>query len=100
MITLPMKRADVNGLSLAYERAGEGPAVVLLHGFTQDSRVWTTQLADLSDQFTVLAWDAPGAGQSSDPPSPYGIVDWADALARLLDVEKLSCAHIVGLSWG
>ena len=91
---------DLNRLRVAYRRQGRGPAVVLLHGFTQDSRVWAPQLADLSDRFTVMAWDAPGAGQSSDPPSTYAIGDWADALARLLDVEDIPRAHIVGLSWG
>jgi pimeloyl-ACP methyl ester carboxylesterase len=91
---------DLNGLRVAYRREGRGPAVVLLHGFTQDSRVWAPQLANLSDRFTVIAWDAPGAGQSTDPPSTYAISDWADTLAQLLDAEDLARAHIVGLSWG
>jgi pimeloyl-ACP methyl ester carboxylesterase len=41
---------------------------MLLHGFTHDSREWRPQLQSLADQFTVIAWDAPGAGQSVDPP--------------------------------
>ena len=93
-------RAEVNGLSIAYERAGDGPALVLLHGFTHDSRVWRRQLENLSDQFTVIAWDAPGAGRSSDPPEGFGIGDWADCLAGLLDVAGVQRAHILGLSWG
>jgi pimeloyl-ACP methyl ester carboxylesterase len=93
-------RADINGLRIAYQCVGRGPAVVLLHGFTQDSRVWAPQLADLSDRFRVVAWDAPGAGQSDDPPSTYTIGDWADALAGLLDAEHIRRAHTVGLSWG
>lgn len=95
-----MLRSEIKGLSVAYQRTGRGPAVVLLHGFTQDSRVWTPQLADLSDSFTVIAWDAPGAGQSSDPPGDFAIGDWADTLATLLNTEAISHAHIVGLSWG
>ena len=62
--------------------------------------MWAPQLADLSDQFTVIAWDAPGAGQSSDPPSTYAVGDWAEALAKLLDAEHIPRAHIIGLSWG
>jgi pimeloyl-ACP methyl ester carboxylesterase len=50
-----MLHAEVKGLSVAYERAGDGPALVLLHGFTQDSRVWSPQLEGLSDQFTIIA---------------------------------------------
>ena len=95
-----MLRADVKGLSVAYERSGEGPALVLLHGFLFDSRAWRPQLEALSSDFTVIAWDAPGAGRSGDPPEPFGIADWANCLAGLLDVAGIRRAHVVGLSWG
>lgn len=95
-----MLRTEVNGLSVAYERTGSGPVLALLHGFTHDSRVWRPQLESLSDQFTVIAWDAPGAGQSADPPETFEIGDWADCLAGLLDAAGVQRAHIVGLSWG
>jgi pimeloyl-ACP methyl ester carboxylesterase len=95
-----MLRANVNGLSVAYERTGNGPALVLLHGFTHDSRAWRPQLESLSDQFTVIAWDAPGAGQSTDPPETFGLGDWADCLAGLLDAAGIQRAHVLGLSWG
>lgn len=95
-----MLHVGVNGLSVAYQRAGDGPALVLLHGFTHDSRAWRPQLESLADQFTVIAWDAPGAGQSSDPPETFGIGDWADGLAAFLDAVGVYAAHIIGLSWG
>jgi pimeloyl-ACP methyl ester carboxylesterase len=95
-----MLRAEVKGFSIAYQRAGRGPVVVLLHGFLFDSRAWRPQLEGLSDDFTVIAWDAPGAGQSPDPPERFGITDWADCLAGLLDFAGVGSAHIVGLSWG
>jgi pimeloyl-ACP methyl ester carboxylesterase len=95
-----MHHADVNGLSVAYQRAGSGPALVLLHGFSLDSRSWRPQIEALSDQFTVIAWDAPGAGQSQDPPSTFAIGDWADALAGVLDAAGVQRAHVAGLSWG
>lgn len=95
-----MLRAKVNGLSVAYERTGDGPALVLLHGFAVDSRMWRPQIESLSDKFTVIAWDAPGAGQSSDPPETFGIGEWADCLAGILDAAGIQLAHIVGLSWG
>ena len=94
------RRAEAGGLSVAYQRSGAGPAIVLLHGFTHDSRVWRPQLESLSDQFTVIAWDAPGAGQTSDPPETFAIGDWADRLGELLDAVGVPTAHIVGLSWG
>ena len=95
-----LSHVNVGGHSVAYRRSGAGPALVLLHGFTCDSRVWRTQLADLSDQFTVVAWDAPGAGLSSDPPDLFTITDWAACLAQFLDALRISRAHILGLSWG
>jgi len=95
-----MVRTEVNGLSVAYERTGDGPALVLLHGFSHDSRVWRPQLESLRDQFTLIAWDAPGAGRSADPPETYGIADWADCLAALLEGAGVQRAHILGLSWG
>jgi pimeloyl-ACP methyl ester carboxylesterase len=58
---------DVDGARIAYRQAGQGPPLVLLHGFLCDSRCWRQQLASLSDAFTVIVWDAPGAGASSDP---------------------------------
>jgi pimeloyl-ACP methyl ester carboxylesterase len=93
-------RADVDGLTIAYRRAGDGPALVLLHGFLLDSRIWRPQLDTLAADFTAIAWDAPGAGESADPPDTFTTADWADSLAGLLDVVGVGVAHVVGLSWG
>ena len=95
-----MLRAEVRGLSVAYERTGDGPALVLLHGFLFDSRAWRPQLEGLADTFTLIAWDAPGAGLSPDPPETFVIGDWADCLAGLLDAAGVPRAYILGLSWG
>lgn len=93
-------RIEVGEQSIAYRSAGRGPALVLLHGFLCDSRVWRRELETLSDQFRVVAWDAPGAGGSGDPPDPFTITDWALALAALLDAIGIERAHVLGLSWG
>ena len=60
---------EVGGLRVAYVRAGQGPPLILLHGGLSDHREWRRQVEDLSDGFTVVAWDAPGCGDSSDPPA-------------------------------
>jgi pimeloyl-ACP methyl ester carboxylesterase len=95
-----MLSSKINDLSVAYERTGDGPGLVLLHGFAVDSRMWRPQLESLSDKFTVIAWDAPGTGQSCDPLETFGIGEWADCLAGILDAAGIQLAHIVGLSWG
>lgn len=101
MTTIPeLSRADAGGRSVAYRTAGEGPALVLLHGFLCDSRCWRRQLAGLSNTFEVVAWDAPGAGSSSDPPEEFTITDWARCLADFLDVLGIRRAYLLGLSWG
>ena len=90
----------IKGLSIAYTKTGTGPAIVLLHGFTQDSRIWKRQIESLSKNFTVIAWDAPGAGLSGDPTEEFTIGDWAACLAGLLDSVGIEKAQILGLSWG
>jgi pimeloyl-ACP methyl ester carboxylesterase len=90
----------VAGQTVAYRMEGSGPPLVLLHGFLCTSRVWERQLADLSDRFTAVAWDAPGAGSSSDPPDSFSIGDWARCLAGFLDAVGIGGACVLGLSWG
>ena len=96
-----MDRVEVDGLQIAYERAGSGPPLVLLHGYVGDGPVtWRGQLDGLSDEFTVVAWDAPGAGGSSDPPERFGLAGYADCLAGFVDRLGLGRPHVAGLSFG
>jgi pimeloyl-ACP methyl ester carboxylesterase len=65
-----------------------------------DSREWRPQLDALSDEFTVVAWDAPGCGGSFDPPEDFGLEGYADCLAAFLDALGLERPHVLGLSFG
>lgn len=96
------EESDVGGLRIAFERAGEGSPLVLLHGAFSDSRWWRRQIDGLSDEFTVAAWDAPGCGRSSDPPEPetFRLSDYADCLAGFVDALGLGRPHVLGLSFG
>ncbi len=73
---------------------------MLLHGFIADSRVWRPQMEELSGDFDLIAWDAPGCGQSSDPDENFSMSEFADCLAGLLENIGVSSAHVLGLSWG
>ena len=95
-----MPQLDFAGIPVVYERVGQGPPIVLLHGFTQDARAWRPQLDGLRDVGTLVAWDAPGAGRSGDPPEDWAIVDWCRALVCVLDDAGIDTALVVGLSWG
>ena len=67
-----------NGLEIAHRRVGEGPPLVFVHGAALDGRMWRPQLAALASDFTVVAWDEPGAGRSSDVPADFGLPDYAN----------------------
>jgi pimeloyl-ACP methyl ester carboxylesterase len=97
---LAMNQVDVGGQRVAYREMGTGPPLVLLHGWPLDSREFSRQLDGLSDEFRVVAWDAPGAGASSDPPETARLVDWADWLAEFIEILELAPAHVAGLSFG
>jgi len=72
-----------------------------LHGYVGDGQTtWQSQIEELADEFTVVAWDAPGAGASSDPPESFGIAGYADCLARFIEALGLDRPHVAGLSSG
>lgn len=86
---------DVEGGQLAVERVGRGPAVVLLHGWTLDRRMWTMQVRALANRFTLIAIDRRGFGQSSAPPDR---TREAEDIGRLADHLDLAAFHLVGMS--
>ena len=89
----------VPGARLAYEVAGDGPAVVLVHGFGLDMRMWDPQAAHLASRFRVLRYDCRGFGASGpfDPAVPY---THAGDLLALLDHCGIGQAVLAGLSFG
>jgi pimeloyl-ACP methyl ester carboxylesterase len=74
--------------------------LLLLHGIGSNSRAFRHQLADLSDKWTVVAWDAPGYGRSDDPLVPFTLADLADRAVSLLDELAIERAHLLGVSMG
>ena len=95
-----MDEVEVDGLRIAYERTGEGPPLVLLHGVLSDTRHWSRQIDALALDFTVVAWDAPGHGRSDDPPESWRTEDFSACLAAFIETLELGRPHVLGLSWG
>lgn len=88
--------AEVAGVKFHYLTAGHGPAVILLHGYTQTSRMWRPIIPKLAEKFTVVAPDLPGIGDSSIPADGLDMKTAAirvHALAVSLHIEK---ARVVG----
>ena len=95
-----MEHVDVDGGRIAYTTAGSGPPLVLLHGAPSDSRIWQWMLSDLSRDHTVIAWDAPGFGESSNIDDSWRAPQFADALAAFIAALGLERPHLVGHSFG
>jgi pimeloyl-ACP methyl ester carboxylesterase len=95
-----METVEVDGLRIAYRRTGAGPALLFVHGGLGDSRDWRRQLEGLGDEFTVVAWDAPGCGGSDDPPETFRLPDYADCLAGVAAALGIGRPHVCGLSFG
>ena len=88
---------DVAGGRLAYERAGAGPALVLLPGLGLDEELWSDVAALLAPRFDTIRLQPRGHGRSSRPVAPYV---HADDVARALDELAIESAHFAGHSQG
>lgn len=91
------RQAEVNGTRLYYEMAGSGEPLVLLHGFSLDTRLWDEQFDAFAQHYRTIRYDARGFGRSSLPDGPYRHID--DLRALLLTLEAAP-AHLLGLSLG
>jgi len=94
--TISSRTAVVDGMKLHYLTAGNGPAVILIHGYTQTSRMWKPIIPLLAKKFTVIAPDLPGIGDSEIPSSG---LDMKTAAIRIHDLAKslgIQKARVVG----
>ena len=92
-----MPTAEVNGARLWYEEAGEGPAVVLVHGGLGDARLWEPEFGPLAERFRTIRFDLRFFGRSTGPAAPFSFVD---DVVGLLDELAVRRAALVGLSFG
>jgi 3-oxoadipate enol-lactonase len=93
------RRLTVNGVSLAVDVRGEGPAVLFVHGYPLDRTIWTPQLEAL-DGWRRIAPDLRGMGQSDAPDLGYSMATYASDLAALLDTLGVERTVLCGLSMG
>jgi pimeloyl-ACP methyl ester carboxylesterase len=93
--------AKIDNVQLHYLTAGHGPAVILLHGFAETSRMWRPLIPLLAEKFTVIAPDLPGIGDSSIPSDKIDMITAAERIHELalsLGVEKAGVVgHDIGL---
>jgi pimeloyl-ACP methyl ester carboxylesterase len=97
----PNARARTSGGELAYTDEGDGPVVVLLHGFPQSSFVWRDLAPLLSSRFRVIVPDLLGAGDSEKPVGvPLGLVAQAGYVRELLEGLRVERYAVIGHSVG
>ena len=90
------KTAEVDGLRLHYLSAGQGDALILLHGYAETSRMWRPVIPLFAERFTVIAPDLPGIGESGIPKDGLSMkrsAEYIHGLAQSLGIKK---ARVVG----
>ncbi len=92
---------DWHGRRVAWDRVGDGPAVVMCHGTPWSSVLWRPFAQALSRDFTVFLWDMPGYGQSSkDPDHAVDLGTQSELLRDLLDHWGLTRPHVIAHDYG
>ena len=96
-----MRTAVVEGVTLAWEEAGEGEPVVCIHGaFVADAFRPLFAQADLTERYRLIAYHRRGYAGSSPASATLGLADQAADCRRLLDHLGIPRAHVVGHSFG
>jgi pimeloyl-ACP methyl ester carboxylesterase len=90
----------VHGYKRAFIRAGEGPALLLLHGIGNNCQTWAGVIDRLAETHTVIAPDLLGHGRSDKPRGDYSIAAYANGMRDLLSVLDIEQATVVGHSLG
>lgn len=96
-----MPTVHVNGISIYFERAGEGPPLLFISGTGGDLRNKPNQFdGPLARAFDLVSHDQRGLGRSDKPDQPYSMADYADDAAGLMAHLGWDQAHVVGVSFG
>lgn len=93
-------KTTVNGIELFYRCVGQGPAILLVHGFPLNHAIWVPQARTLAANHCVILPDLRGHGRSEAPLGPYTMDLLADDLSALLDRLQVGEVILGGLSLG
>jgi pimeloyl-ACP methyl ester carboxylesterase len=95
--SITARDAKIDNVQLHYLTAGQGPAVLLLHGYAETSRMWRPLIPKLAEKFTVIAPDLPGIGDSSIPAdNKIDMITAAKQIHDLVRSLKIDKARVVG----
>ncbi len=96
----PLRFRVVHGYRRAYRMAGSGPAILFIHGISDNSATWNPILPALSQRYTVIAPDLLGHGASDKPRADYAAAAYACGMRDLLTVLDVERVTVVGHSLG
>src|SRR3954471_23707595 len=91
---------ELHGHPVTYRMAGEGPALLLLHGITSSSQTWAKVLPALAEHHTVIAPDLVGHGESAKPRGDYSLGAYASGIRDLMAALDHNPPTLVGHSLG
>ena len=97
-----MPNIDRDGVSIHYEARGDGPAIILSHGYGATSQMWAGQIDVLSADHRLIVWDMRGHGLTDSPGNPacYSEAETVADIGAILDAEGIDSGVIGGLSLG
>jgi pimeloyl-ACP methyl ester carboxylesterase len=95
-----MPQVDVDGLTINYDVQGEGDPLLLIPYLSADHACYAFQLPAYTEQFSCIAIDLPGTGESDKPAGPYSTEGYADQVAGFLSAIGVESAHVAGVSLG
>ena len=90
----------VDGLAISYDVQGAGEPLLLIPYTSADHACYAFQLPAYAAQFSCIAVDLPGTGESDKPPGPYATAGYADQVAAFLGAIGIERAHVAGVSLG
>lgn len=95
-----LRHLTIHGHEVGYRMAGEGPVILLIHGMAGSSKTWREVMPLLARDFTVVAPDLIGHGESAKPMGDYSLGAYASGLRDVLGVLGIERATVVGQSLG
>jgi 3-oxoadipate enol-lactonase len=95
-----MPKITVRDIETNYREEGSGFPLILIHGLSDDSTLWTPLVPELSKHYKTIAVDIRGHGCSSKPDNAYSIKLFSEDLSGFMEKQEISQTHLMGLSMG